>query len=920
MAMNLDAMLRIKADVDGQNKIVSLNRGLQQVGTTAAGVTGAMRGLTGAAAGLSGALGTLAPLLSAAGLVGMVKNTIEAGNVMYDLSQATGVSVEALARFKKAAVTSGTSLEGVSKGLVKLNKAMLDAATGGKASVATFQALGINVKNTDGTLKSADRVMLEVANRFKEMPDGAVKTALALRLFGKSGAELIPMLNMGGDAIDKLKVKMTEAFAQRADEYSDKLAMLSGKVGALGADLTIALLPALEGITNALTVAVTAFNELPAPLKSAAVGAATLAIAWGPLTGALKGGIGLLASAANGLEILRYQTALAGGVMPLLTGGIEGLSAAILAIPGWGWALAGVAALGLLSKALYDSNDTFRAWADNIGTVVAEDFTAAMTVLASSAKAGTDQAAVYFNTLGTYINDWCTWLDQRFEEAFTKLGDYAKSGSDTIAAKFNELGKYFDQLGTWISDKFKWAFGSTSQSAQVAAKKSESGWATAWSNMASSVASSLASTAKMIQDWWNSIPAPIRGFLSGSAQGPGVFKDAASLAKWVQSANSRAVAMGKQQKVNRADKTDLPPLPSGFTPDLGALESGGGSGAAKKAKDAADEAKKIKDGLEASKAKLDQAKAELAILRESDPIKKIQLEYEERRRVVIAEAAQELSKALSVEETANIQRTRAIDLQKLGVQETNALKDAYKELGDAAYEAALKTAEWGSSVENANNAMTGLRDGISSYLESAGTLASNISTLTVDTFKGLEDAIVSLTTTGTYDFKQFAASMIEEMTRMVTQLLILAPLLQWIQSLLPGGSILSGTNALSTTKLVPGGIFANGGAFANGIQPFAAGGVINSPTLFKFANGGAMNTGLMGEAGPEAIMPLKRGKDGKLGVAGASGSTSVVVNVDAKGSSVQGDSNQSEALGRAISSAVQAELVKQKRPGGLLAA
>ena len=109
---------------------------------------------------------------------------------------------------------------------------------------------------------------------------------------------------------------------------------------------------------------------------------------------------------------------------------------------------------------------------------------------------------------------------------------------------------------------------------------------------------------------------------------------------------------------------------------------------------------------------------------------------------------------------------------------------------------------------------------------------------------------------------------------------------------------------------------ANGNVFAqNGIVPFANGGIVDRPIMFPFAKG----IGLMGEAGPEAIMPLKRGADGKLGVAGGSGGTSVTVNVDASGSSVQGDKGQSAALGRAIAASVQAELVKQKRPGGLLA-
>ena len=122
MAMNVDAVLRLGAKVDGLNSIVAFNRGLQSVETTAKGVTGAMRGMTGAAAGLSGALGTLAPLLSVAGLVGMVQNTIKAGDAMYDLSQRTGVSVQALAQFKKAAATSGTDIDNVAKSLNIHNK------------------------------------------------------------------------------------------------------------------------------------------------------------------------------------------------------------------------------------------------------------------------------------------------------------------------------------------------------------------------------------------------------------------------------------------------------------------------------------------------------------------------------------------------------------------------------------------------------------------------------------------------------------------------------------------------------------------------------------------------------------------------------------------------------------------------------
>ena len=72
--------------------------------------------------------------------------------------------------------------------------------------------------------------------------------------------------------------------------------------------------------------------------------------------------------------------------------------------------------------------------------------------------------------------------------------------------------------------------------------------------------------------------------------------------------------------------------------------------------------------------------------------------------------------------------------------------------------------------------------------------------------------------------------------------------------------------------------FADGGAFSGGrVRAFASGGVVSGPTVFPMRGG----TGLMGEAGPEAIMPLERGPDGRLGVAarGGGGGRPVVVNI-----------------------------------------
>jgi len=81
--------------------------------------------------------------------------------------------------------------------------------------------------------------------------------------------------------------------------------------------------------------------------------------------------------------------------------------------------------------------------------------------------------------------------------------------------------------------------------------------------------------------------------------------------------------------------------------------------------------------------------------------------------------------------------------------------------------------------------------------------------------------------------------------------------------------------AQAGSDLLSGLLMANGGAFSGGVQMFANGGVVNSPTAFGHSGG----LGVMGEAGPEAIMPLKRGSDGKLGVASSGGGGTSVVQV-----------------------------------------
>jgi lambda family phage tail tape measure protein len=219
----------------------------------------------------------------------------------------------------------------------------------------------------------------------------------------------------------------------------------------------------------------------------------------------------------------------------------------------------------------------------------------------------------------------------------------------------------------------------------------------------------------------------------------------------------------------------------------------------------------------------------------------------------------------------------------------------------------------------------GIKEGALAYVESVGTMRDATAQLTQTGIKGVEDALFSLVTTGTANFREFAAEILKQSARMILQLTIQRVIMQ-ILGAISGGSTNLGSSAANVAQYAPLPNAMGNAYAANNIVPYAMGGaftnsVVSKPTLFKFAAGGTMRTGVMGEAGPEAIMPLSRGPNGKLGVASSGGGgTNVTVNVDASGNSqVAGDQNQGAQLGRVIAGAVQQELIRQKRPGGLLA-
>lgn len=176
-------------------------------------------------------------------------------------------------------------------------------------------------------------------------------------------------------------------------------------------------------------------------------------------------------------------------------------------------------------------------------------------------------------------------------------------------------------------------------------------------------------------------------------------------------------------------------------------------------------------------------------------------------------------------------------------------------------------------------------------------------------------------TTGEFNFKQFLGTLLQGLAKLIIQLTIIEPLMQSLGASGGGGGGggLWGAIGNAFISMTGGFTMAKGGAFSGGVQKFAKGGVVNSPTMFGMSAGRA---GVMGEAGPEAIMPLKRGKDGKLGVAGAGGGGTVVQNsISVQIGSVDSDERQAALVNELNKNT---ELITKKtmadamRPGGML--
>lgn len=247
--MNTKVGITLTASDQTKAAFDSVNAGLGALKSRTDGLASAFAG------GLGG--GLLTGLLGA-GFGTAVKNAVDSLDKLDEAAERVGISVEELSALNFAGKMSGLEFEDMTTALTKLSVKMQEAAAGSKEAGALFADVGVKVKDASGKIKPAEQVLKEIAERFAGFEDGAAKTALAVDLFGKSGAKLVPLLNGGAAGLEAMRKEaeslgavIDSKLAKQAAEFNDNMDKLSVLSGAAAKMMAAQLLPSLNDTAEA---------------------------------------------------------------------------------------------------------------------------------------------------------------------------------------------------------------------------------------------------------------------------------------------------------------------------------------------------------------------------------------------------------------------------------------------------------------------------------------------------------------------------------------------------------------------------------------------------------------------------------------------------------------------------------------------
>ncbi|WP_288845412.1 phage tail tape measure protein [uncultured Alistipes sp.] len=201
-------------------------------------------------------------------IIGMAKSTADYGNTAAKTARSVGMDAEEFQKLSYAAKYAGVDQQKLSASMVRLNKNIVAAAGGSKAAQQTFKDLGINLKDSAGNLRAPNEILADIADVFSSTEDGAGKTALAYELLGRSGADMISLLNGGsaglktmGAEAERMGLVISNDAAHASEDFCDNLDRVTDSIRGVVFQMGAAMMPAINNTAIKIKEAITKVTE-----------------------------------------------------------------------------------------------------------------------------------------------------------------------------------------------------------------------------------------------------------------------------------------------------------------------------------------------------------------------------------------------------------------------------------------------------------------------------------------------------------------------------------------------------------------------------------------------------------------------------------------------------------------------------------
>jgi hypothetical protein len=226
-------------------------------------------GITSAKGALTTMAASIVTAFSISAFKHFITDQIELGSKINDTAEKLGVTTEQLQKFQFAAGLSGVEAEGAGRALQFLNKNLGEAIGGSEEQAKIFKEMGVNLAEVKDGSKGAADLLPQIADKFAAAGSDAERTALSMKIFGKQGAALLPLLKQGSGELAKLAEEfdalgggMDDGFIKLADQAGDEIDKLKFAMTGLKSRIAVAVLPAVVDFAKKFQGVIVYFQKL----------------------------------------------------------------------------------------------------------------------------------------------------------------------------------------------------------------------------------------------------------------------------------------------------------------------------------------------------------------------------------------------------------------------------------------------------------------------------------------------------------------------------------------------------------------------------------------------------------------------------------------------------------------------------------